>query len=144
VLYSIRVCKGAALILRGGPAQVRRKAGPGFRDAGRVESRLAEIPQYRGEYDRLFKCDSLSLSESSYRFNKHKAVECVYYIADARLKVAVEKFTVDLALKCRTVYQLYKLYKQGLVTQKVGERAREILETECPKDLIELIAPTVD
>jgi hypothetical protein len=68
----------------------------------------------------------------------------VYYLADARLKAAVEKFTVDLTLKCRTVYQLYKLYKQGLVTQKVGERAREILETECPKDLIELIAPTVD
>jgi hypothetical protein len=42
------------------------------------------------------------------------------------------------------VYQLYKLYKQGLVTQIVGERASEILERECPKDLIELIAPTVD
>lgn len=65
-------------------------------------------------------------------------------MADPRLKAASEKFAVDLALKCRTVFQIYKLYKQGLVTQKVGEKAREILEKECPKDLIELVAPTVD
>jgi hypothetical protein len=68
----------------------------------------------------------------------------VYYLADSRLKAAAERFSLELALKCRTVYQLYKLYKQGLVTQIVGERASEILERECPKDLIELIAPTVD
>jgi len=68
----------------------------------------------------------------------------VYFLADPRLKAAEEKFSPELALKCRTVFQIYKLYKQGLVTQKVGERAREILEKECPKDLIELIAPTVD
>ncbi|MEM0374563.1 MAG: hypothetical protein QXO96_08465 [Sulfolobales archaeon] len=47
-------------------------------------------------------------------------------------------------MKCRTVYQIYKLYKQGLVTKVVGERAREILEKDCPKELVELIAPTVD
>jgi hypothetical protein len=68
----------------------------------------------------------------------------VYYLADPRLKVAAEKFSVELALKCRTVYQIYKLYKQGLVTQVVGEKALEILEKECPKELIELVAPTVD
>ncbi|ABL88966.1 conserved hypothetical protein [Pyrobaculum islandicum DSM 4184] len=68
----------------------------------------------------------------------------MYYLADQRLKVAAEKFSPELALKCRTVYQIYRLYKVGLVTQKVGEKAREILEKECPKELVELIAPTVD
>lgn len=68
----------------------------------------------------------------------------MYFLADERLKAAVEKFSADLALKCRTVYQIYKLYKQGLVTQSIGERAAEILKKECPKELVELIAPTVD
>ena len=68
----------------------------------------------------------------------------MYYLADQRLKVASEKYGVALALKCRTLYQLYKLYKQGLVTQAVGKKAEETLARECPKELIELIAPTVD
>ncbi|ABP51612.1 MULTISPECIES: hypothetical protein [Pyrobaculum] len=68
----------------------------------------------------------------------------MYFLADERLKAAVEKFSPDVALRCRTVYQIYKLYKQGLVTQSVGERAVEILKKECPKELIELVAPTVD
>lgn len=68
----------------------------------------------------------------------------MYYLADQRLKAAAEKLSVELTLKCRTVYQIYKLYKQGLVTQIVGEKAAEILERECPRELVELIAPTVD
>ncbi|ACB40227.1 hypothetical protein [Pyrobaculum neutrophilum] len=68
----------------------------------------------------------------------------MYYLADQRLKVAAERFSADKALRCRTVYQIYKLYKQGLVTQKVGEKAAEILEKECPRELLELVAPTVD
>ncbi|MFN3805297.1 MAG: hypothetical protein ACK4SY_09590 [Pyrobaculum sp.] len=68
----------------------------------------------------------------------------MYYLADPRLKAAAEKFNIQLALKCRTLYQLHKLYKQGLVTQQVGEEAEKTIERECPKELIELMAPTVD
>ena len=64
----------------------------------------------------------------------------MYFLADQRLKAASEKYSAALAMKCRTVYQIYKLYKQGLVTKVVGERAREILEKDCPKELVELIA----
>ncbi|MEZ0319196.1 MAG: hypothetical protein ABWK05_04275 [Pyrobaculum sp.] len=68
----------------------------------------------------------------------------MYYVADQRLKAAADKFTIDLVLKCRTLYQIYKLYKQGLVTQKVGREAEALIAKDCPKELIELIAPTVD
>lgn len=68
----------------------------------------------------------------------------MYYLADPRLKAASERYSAALTMKCRTVYQIYRLYKQGLVTQIVGEKAREVLEKDCPKELIELIAPTVD
>jgi hypothetical protein len=67
-----------------------------------------------------------------------------HYLADPRLRAAAEKFPVELVLKCRTVYQLVRLNKLGLVPQKIGERAREILERECPRELVELVAPTVD
>ncbi len=68
----------------------------------------------------------------------------MYHLADPRLKAAAEKFGIDTTLKCRTLYQLHLLHRQGLVTKAVGEAAEKIIEKDCPRELIELIAPTID
>lgn len=68
----------------------------------------------------------------------------MYYLADPRLKTASDRYPVEMALMCRTLYQIYRLYKQGLVTESVGKEAEKLLAERCAKELIELIAPTVD
>ncbi|MGC8972679.1 MAG: hypothetical protein ACP5KY_00565 [Thermoproteus sp.] len=68
----------------------------------------------------------------------------MYYIADEKLRLAVEKFGVEKTMACRTLYQLVKLYKAGLVTESVGKKAEAMLGDMCPKELIDIVAQTTD
>ncbi|MFB6491224.1 MAG: hypothetical protein TU35_008345 [Thermoproteus sp. AZ2] len=68
----------------------------------------------------------------------------MYYLADERLRAAVEKYGIEKAMACRTLYQLVRLYKAGLVTEAVGKRAEALISDICPKDLIDVIAQTTD
>jgi|MonGeyMetagenome_1017769.scaffolds.fasta_scaffold792176_2 hypothetical protein len=68
----------------------------------------------------------------------------MYYIADEKLRAAVEKFGVEKTMACRTLYQLVKLHKSGLVTEAVGKKAESMMADMCPKELIDVIAQTTD
>ncbi len=68
----------------------------------------------------------------------------MYYIADAKLRIAAEKYGVERTMACRTLYQLVKLYKVGLVTEAVGSKAESLLSEMCPKELVDVVAQTTD
>lgn len=68
----------------------------------------------------------------------------MYYIADAKLKAAADKYGVEKTMACRTLYQLVKLYKVGLVTEVVGKKAESMLSEMCPKELVDIVAQTTD
>ncbi|MBP1448942.1 MAG: hypothetical protein JZD41_02835 [Thermoproteus sp.] len=68
----------------------------------------------------------------------------MYYLADERLRAAAEKYGMERTMACRTLYQLVKLYKVGLVTEAVGKRAEEMMAEKCPKELIDVVAQTTD
>ncbi|MEL9991536.1 MAG: hypothetical protein QXP98_06880 [Thermoproteus sp.] len=68
----------------------------------------------------------------------------MYYIADEKLRAAVEKFGIERTMACRTLFQLVKLYKTGLVTEAVGKKAEAMMADMCPKELVDVIAQTTD
>lgn len=68
----------------------------------------------------------------------------MYYLAEEKLRAAAEKYGIERTMACRTLYQLVKLYKAGLVTEAVGKRAEALMGDMCPKDLVDVIAQTTD
>ncbi len=68
----------------------------------------------------------------------------MYYIADEKLRAAAEKYGAERTMACRTLYQLVKLHKAGLVTEAVGKKAESMLADMCPKELLDIIAQTTD
>lgn len=68
----------------------------------------------------------------------------MYYLADEKLRSAVEKYGLEKTMACRTLYQIVKLYKVGLVTETVGRRAEAMMAQMCPKELVDIVAQTAD